>query len=98
MIAVDTTLVFPEAHIQLPVQIVLNPPMTPDRTGELLGRQQCAQDVVARLQTGVTPGIGSLRERHPHSAEVLPMTIGIDCLRSRQDRIRPRLPAPVARL
>src|SRR4051794_25623470 len=76
----------------------LDPPMTAHRSGELLGRQEGAQDVVARLQTLSAPRIDSIRGRHSHGAQAAPLPVRIDRLRGRQDRIRPRLLAAVALL
>src|SRR5512135_3570765 len=37
MAGANAAVVLMEAHVQLPMQIVLDPPMAPDRFGELLG-------------------------------------------------------------
>src|SRR5512142_395958 len=57
--------VLAKAHVQLPVQVVLDPPVAPHRLGELLRGEECAQDVVAGLQAAAALGIGALRDRHP---------------------------------
>src|SRR5262249_14832096 len=94
----DAAGVLAEAHVQLPMQLILDAPMAPYRTGELSRRQLPAQDVVPPLQARVSPRAGPLRERHPHRAEVLPLTLRIDRRRGREDGIRPDLLTTVSHL
>src|SRR5512143_4324522 len=61
MIGPHAALVLAGAHVQLPVQVVLDAPVAPHRTGELLRGEEHAQDVVAGLQAAAAPGIGTLR-------------------------------------
>src|SRR5215468_8032337 len=98
MIAVNSALILAEAHIQLPVQAVLDAPVTTHRLRELLSRQRTAHDVETGLQAVAALGVDSLRDRHPHPAEIPPRSFGIDRLGGGEDRIGPRLLAAMSLL
>src|SRR4051794_27307 len=69
------------------MQLILDTPMAPHGSGELLRGQLPAQDIVPPLQAGSPPGIRALRERPTHGTQVLPQALRIDTLRGREDRI-----------
>src|SRR5262249_13353188 len=83
--------VLTEADIELPMEIVLDPPVPPGRLRELLGRQHAAQDVIARLQAVMAQAVDPLRGRDPDGLQVSPLALRIDRTRGRHDRVGPRL-------
>src|SRR5512135_2587234 len=98
MIGPHAALVLAEAHVQLPMEVVLDAPVAPYCPRELLRREQHTQDVIARLQAAAPLRIGALRDRHPHGAQVPPHTVRVHRLRGGKDGVRPRLLAAMARL
>src|SRR5262245_8170243 len=93
MIPPHPAFVLAEADVELPVQVVLYPPMPAHRLREVRGRQGATQDVVARLQAMMAPAVDPLRGRDPDGLQITPLALGIDRTRGRHDRVGPRLPA-----
>src|SRR5262245_20999496 len=89
MTRADAAGVLAEAHVQLPMQSILDAPRAPYRIGALRRREPPTQDGGPLLQARMSPRVGPLRERHPRRAEVLPLTLRSDRRRGREDGIRP---------
>src|SRR5512134_3273693 len=67
----DAALIFPERHVELPMQIVFDAPMIPHGLGKTLSREIPAEDVVADFEVvlAIPPGVA---ENDPDRAEFLP--------------------------
>ena len=72
VIAAHAAFVLSKAHVQLPVEIVLDAPMTADCRCELLDRHQPAEDVVTSLHAVSSLRVHPFRDRYSHRAEITP--------------------------
>src|SRR5258708_37587079 len=67
--------------------------MSANRCRELLCGDPAAQNVVAGLDTGTSPAVLPLGDRHPDGAGVTPRFVRVHRVRRLNHRVRPRLSA-----
>src|SRR5262249_13666367 len=97
MICPHPALVLAETHVQLPMQVVLDAPVAPNRFAEPLRGPQHAEDVVAGPQAPAALSVGALCDRHPPRAQTPPRPVRVHRRRGREDNIEtPRGTPPEA--
>src|SRR5436305_1877978 len=84
MVRPHPALILVEAHVQDPMQTVLNPPMAADGTGVRLRLRRPAADIVAQLLRLLRADFMPLAVYHRDRPQVLPQRLIADPFRTQQ--------------